>query len=550
VASNVPVVLVVLDELPVSSLLTADGAIDGVRYPAFARLAREGTWYPRATTVHDHTPRAVPAILSGLLPSKPDFDERVRDENLFTLLGGQYSFHVRELATRLCPPRYCRPDTGTTRRAGQTIRDAVVARLHTVLPQRWRQRLPAIEEWWRWMDRGAPHEEFEKFAAGIRPKDNLRTLTFLHLLLPHHPWQYLPSGRQYGNGIRLDGAGEWWAEWNADAWLVEQGLQRHLLQAGYADRLLGRLLDRLEAAGAYDDALVIITADHGISFATHGSRRHVTIRNVADIAAVPLFVKLPGQHRGRVDRRDARTIDIVRTIADVLGIELSWKADGQSLLGSARRRDVVVVADAGGTVTATSNKVAAGVAQTARRNAALFGEGHDSMFVLGDRTELLGLSVDVLESTSSNDSEVFFEEGDRFQRYVKSSRFVPAHIGGQIVRRAHAKNELAISVNGRIRALTRSFPLYGQERFTALVPESSFVSGKNVVDVYDVEVVAGRVRLVRLGGSRPAAESEPLAVRRRDREADSPWVTASDCRCNTWRPDRSTNLTAQSEGDT
>ena len=55
VATRTPVVLVVFDEFPVSSLMRADGSLDTVRYPNFGRLARDGTWYPRATTVHDST---------------------------------------------------------------------------------------------------------------------------------------------------------------------------------------------------------------------------------------------------------------------------------------------------------------------------------------------------------------------------------------------------------------------------------------------------------------------------------------------------------------
>ena len=53
VRGQTPVVVVVLDEFPVSSLMRADGSVDEVRYPGFGRLAREGTWYSRATTVHE-----------------------------------------------------------------------------------------------------------------------------------------------------------------------------------------------------------------------------------------------------------------------------------------------------------------------------------------------------------------------------------------------------------------------------------------------------------------------------------------------------------------
>jgi hypothetical protein len=111
VAKSTPVVLVVMDEFPLSSLLEPDGSIDARRYPNFARLAGESTWYPRATTVHEFTTQAVPAILTGQLPHKgelPTLDDH--PHNLFTLLGKSYDMHVVEPVTRLCPERYC-PDS-------------------------------------------------------------------------------------------------------------------------------------------------------------------------------------------------------------------------------------------------------------------------------------------------------------------------------------------------------------------------------------------------------------------------------------------------------
>jgi hypothetical protein len=108
VATRIPVVLVIFDEFPVSSLMRADGSLDTVRYPNFARLARNGTWYPRATTVHDSTSHAVPAILTGQLPRKGELPTlKDHPDNLFTLLGERYTIHSFEQVTRLCPSRYC-----------------------------------------------------------------------------------------------------------------------------------------------------------------------------------------------------------------------------------------------------------------------------------------------------------------------------------------------------------------------------------------------------------------------------------------------------------
>ena len=67
-------------------------------------------------------------------------------------------------------------------------------------------------------------------------------------------------------------------------------------------------------------ALVIVTADHGVSFRREVRGVTRLSLNMADIAAVPLFVKYPGQTRGRTDRRAASVIDVLPTIADVLEI--------------------------------------------------------------------------------------------------------------------------------------------------------------------------------------------------------------------------------------
>ena len=61
--------MVVLDELPLTSLLARNGRIDRFRYPNFAGLARASTWYSNATTVSDATKFAIPAILDGRLPA-------------------------------------------------------------------------------------------------------------------------------------------------------------------------------------------------------------------------------------------------------------------------------------------------------------------------------------------------------------------------------------------------------------------------------------------------------------------------------------------------
>ena len=151
VPSETPVVLVVFDEFALSSLMSVNGSIDAVRYPGFGRLAHDATWYSRATTVYEHTTQAVPAILSGDLPRNGAFPT-LNDfpHNLFTLLGGAYSFEVREPVTRLCPVRFC-PDHADTRglpsRIGGLLHDVGIDFLYSALPADVRGNIRIREGW-------------------------------------------------------------------------------------------------------------------------------------------------------------------------------------------------------------------------------------------------------------------------------------------------------------------------------------------------------------------------------------------------------------------
>ena len=156
-------------------------------------------------------------------------------------------------------------------------------------------------------------------------------LTFIHTVFPHVPWSYHADGSSYPNpGNTGLSDNEWSTSPGADF-----ALQRHLLQAERADLLLGEFLDRLEAEGLYDDALVVFTADHGASFAVGTHRRVPEEDSLAGLMPVPLVVKPPSttpvaDHR---DDRTAETIDILPTIADLLDTELPWEVDGTSLVG-------------------------------------------------------------------------------------------------------------------------------------------------------------------------------------------------------------------------
>ena len=544
VRSRTPVVLVVFDEFPVSSLLRADGSLDGVRYPNFARLARESVWYPRATTVHASTTQAVPAILTGLHPRQGQLPTLTdHPTNLFTLLGERYSIRAAEQATRLCPVRYCprtRDSVAFLDRERGLLYDTYVAYLHRVLPGQLRGQLPPIGQRWGGFGsapgddvrelvlgaldaddlnaafartRGRKAAQYQEFLQSLRTPSARRDLYFEHSVLPHSPWSFLPSGREYGDALWVEGIESDWVRWGPSARLVEQGLQRHLLQVGYVDLLVGQLLNRLKNVGLYDRALLVVTADHGAGFTPGGYLREVDREGLADIAAVPLFVKYPGQQRSRIDYRGAKTIDVLPTIADVIGVRIPWRVDGHSLRARPIERRVAVAGASTGTFSASVEAVAHDVGATARRNASLFGEGADSLYRLGPHKRLIGRPIESLSVSRRGGGRIHIDNVDQFEDVRTSSAFVPARIIGRIEdETVRAGSPLAIAVGGRVAVTTSAFEWGGAVAFATLVPESSFSDGQNVVDVYAIDTSGGDVRLRLLGGTPHAAQLESAGI--------------------------------------
>ncbi|MEA3502400.1 MAG: sulfatase-like hydrolase/transferase, partial [Actinomycetota bacterium] len=359
VGNPVPIVMVIFDEFPVASLMDGEGDLQEDVYPGFARLARDGTWFRNAVTVQQQTEDSLPVILSGShptgdkLPMAGDYPF-----TLFTLLSDTYDLQIREAVTDLCPEYACenttRPEHPAAQRWSSLIQDLSVVAGHVFLPADLADGLPPVDASWsnfsggddglgfdmiaRFQDltysadRRAPIADF---LESIEPASGEPRLSFLHALVPHVPWTYLPSGQTYPSPGAAPGSKS--PGWGDDVWLVDQAYQQHLLQVQYVDGVVVDLIERLEQAGLYDDSLIVIVADHGIAVRPGIYHRRVATEDtVGDVAAIPLFIKRPHQEHGDVDDYRAETIDLLPTIADVLEIDLPWATDGTSLFGDKR----------------------------------------------------------------------------------------------------------------------------------------------------------------------------------------------------------------------
>ena len=466
------VILLILDELPGDSLLDERGRLDAGRYPNFAALGARGTWFRNAHSVYDSTTKAVPLILDGKWPrpgSSPDRDDHPR--SIFDMFARRgYRMVSSEEATALCPPRLCR--------GGRTSRPAILPNLGHGRPQR-----------------------FRRFLRRVRPSRR-PTFWMKHVLLPHGPYLYLPSGARTRRDSRDLVPGMLGVPGFHDRFLTRHNEQRYLLQLGFVDRLLGQLMRRLERLDMYDDTLIALTADHGFAWQVGvDTRRSVSTTNVGEITPVPFIVKAPGQRRGRTSDAYVRTLDMAPTIAGLLGLRLGYRADGRSAFsGVVRRRRGVSLPTREFTarVRIAGSRWEALRRAVVRRRLRQLGSGDwASLYTgIGPNRELLGRRTGGLARAAA--TGVRARIAGTPGRLRRANGVVPAQIAGDLEGGAPgAKRDIAVSVNGRIEAVGRSFYLTGDttEHYAVMVPGQSLREGPNRVEVFEV-TRGGALRLL------------------------------------------------------
>lgn len=137
--------------------------------------------------------------------------------------------------------------------------------------------------------------------------------------------------RYYGQPMAGILAGDVARREEVTAGYVRSAVERYDTAIRYATDALGALLDELRAAGRFDEALVVVTADHGDEFFEHGGFSHgYTLHE--EVLRVPLLVKLPHQREARrIGERVALT-DVFATIADAVGADAGPAVDSRSLV--------------------------------------------------------------------------------------------------------------------------------------------------------------------------------------------------------------------------
>jgi hypothetical protein len=509
--ARAPIVVVLLDELPSSTLVDENDRIDARRFPGFGELARSATWFRNAYTVYDSTERAQPAIMDGNLPEK-DRQPISSDHpnSIFSLFAKTHRMNVDEEATSVCSRDLC-TNTITDESYGQRIssmaEDLGLVWLHVVSPPDIENDLASVSENWgnfgggdeTEVPEGSPEKQnvlsnlargrparlrawMERIEPGSRP-----ALNFKHTLLPHVPWQYLPSGRSYRPAADpIPGLSNQAYE---DQGQLDVLLQRHYLQTGFTDFELQRLWARLKAQGLWDDSLIVVAADHGVAFPHDRQRRRLSRQTAREIAPIPLIIKAPGQTKPRIDDAWVETIDILPTIFDILNLDPRVKMDGRSAFSDeVQNRDELrfLIRNTFEVLKIPADEFERERQEIVDRNHRLFGtgsDGPDRLYRVGPNPELIGQPA----SVAGPKLDVDLSYAGDYEDVEPESGYVPVHVVGRVSGPDRHPRDIAVAVNGTIRAVGSTFKLVvgdDNELVSVLVPETAFKQGRNRVEVF------------------------------------------------------------------
>ncbi len=519
--ARAPIVLVIFDEWSLTSILDRTGSIDRERLPNLAALADRATWYPNATAAADVSELAVPAMLTGSAARQGQLPTAAEHPvNLFTLLAASHDLFVVEPITSLCPPQLnllAKSRQPTRERLGLLVSDLALVWLGLTLPSPWSDRLPDVTQTWSGFGRDGPRTavapptdqpvpralfhlsrtdraaEFRRFVQAIEVPNERPGFYFLHSMLPHVPWEYLPSGRRYetpwGGVHGLER--EFWSE---SPWPVLHHRKRYLLQVEFVDRLVGELVAHLEAVGLFDRSLIVVTADHGVAFRPGRSRRLLEVTDLEggqplDLASVPLLIKAPLQQQPAVDNAPASLVGLTGRILELAGAS----------------RNATPLPEGEPRQPATTGKYAGDVEMAADRRswrqgriaelAELLGESNDPM-TIGVRPQLHGRVVADLH-VREGESAIEIDNAWVWDNVATDRPVVPALVEGFFDQRhPPGDRDVAVALNGVIGTTVR--PHVGPDgsiRIAALLPEGGLRSGLNQIDAFLVGDTGGEIEL-------------------------------------------------------
>lgn len=120
-------------------------------------------------------------------------------------------------------------------------------------------------------------------------------------------------------------------EWVVEHGVWEEAVQAYLASIAYADAMVGKIIDALDASGRADETVIVLWSDHGVHLGEKGRWRKMALWE--EDTHVPLIIVAPNV--GTPGTRSAKPVsllDIYPTLVDLVGLRDLPHLEGRSLL--------------------------------------------------------------------------------------------------------------------------------------------------------------------------------------------------------------------------
>jgi len=166
----------------------------------------------------------------------------------------------------------------------------------------------------------------------LRKYRNHRFFGWIHFISPHTPYVFREISSHIAP-LRKDGPFPKRVPANYQVHNDAELKRARAMYDGevfYADHLFGQLMATLKNLGLYEKTVVIVTSDHGEEFMEHGKTGHHSMYQ--QVVRIPLLIRHPGHPQG--SRTDIRysNIDLLPTLAALIGAVPPDGLDGRNLL--------------------------------------------------------------------------------------------------------------------------------------------------------------------------------------------------------------------------
>lgn len=155
-------------------------------------------------------------------------------------------------------------------------------------------------------------------------------------LYPKEELVFTPPPKDFWNQVPKSAFYKRYEGFGFEREVENDALRREFIQAyhacvSFADAQIGHVLDSLEAAGHWDDTVIILTSDHGYQLGEHFLWGKVTLFEVCN--RVPLVIRAPGVTQpGSASEGLVEMVDYFPTLAELCDITAPGELQGRSLV--------------------------------------------------------------------------------------------------------------------------------------------------------------------------------------------------------------------------